>query len=228
MINFQNIPNEEKIKILLDAGEKMNLPAYAIEKDWWVVQTLALIFDLEVGQHMVFKGGTSLSKAWGLIDRFSEDIDLAVDRQFYGFEGNLAKKQRTSLRKKANSYISQTLYPELNRRFMAKGLEVKLELEEITTSDQDPIIIQVNYPNVIESPGYLKPRVQIELGCRSLIEPFSVRYISSILDENYPGPLLQSHQYPSQPLTPNVPCWKKFSCCTKNFNDPMKRSESTG
>jgi len=61
-----------------------------------------------------------------------------------------------------------------------------LELEEITTSDQDPLIILVNYPNLIESPGYLKSRVQVELGCRSLIEPYSVRDISPILDENYP------------------------------------------
>lgn len=50
---------------------------------------------------MVFKGGTSLSKSWGLINRFSEDIDLAVYRKFYGFEGELGKKQRTNLREKA-------------------------------------------------------------------------------------------------------------------------------
>ncbi len=166
--------------------QKVNLPDYAVEKDWWVVQTLAILFEMEVGQHMVFKGGTSLSKAWGLIDRFSEDIDLAVDRKFYGFEGNLGKKQRTNLRKKANTYITESLYPELESRFKAMGLDVELGLEEITTSDQDPIIIYVNYPNVIESPGYLKPRIQIELGCRSLIEPFTVRTISSMLDENYP------------------------------------------
>lgn len=65
-------------------------------------------------------------------------------------------------------------------------MDVKLELEEITTSDQDPIIILVNYPNVIESPGYLRPRVQVELGCRSLIEPFSIRTFNSFLDEMYP------------------------------------------
>ena len=55
------------------------MPAFAVEKDWWVVQTLAIIFEMEIGNHLVFKGGTSLSKAWGLIDRFSEVIDLAID-----------------------------------------------------------------------------------------------------------------------------------------------------
>jgi len=186
MDKFYNIPNDAKAEILRNTGEKTNLPAYAVEKDWWVVQTLSILFEMEIGKHMVFKGGTSLSKAWGLIERFSEDIDLAVDRRFYGFEGDLGKKQRTNLRKKANTYITEQLYPELNFRFKEKGVNVKLELEEITTSDQDPIIILINYPNVIESPGYLRPRVQVELGCRSLIEPFSIRTFNSFLDEMYP------------------------------------------
>jgi hypothetical protein len=119
-------------------------------------------------------------------DKFSEDIDLAVDRSFYGFEGDLGKKQRTDLRKKANTYITEQLYPELNLRFKQKGVDVSLELEEITSSDQDPIIILVNYPNVIESPEYIMPRVKVELGCRSLIEPFSIRTFNSFLDEIYP------------------------------------------
>lgn len=187
MDKFYNIPDDVKAEILRNTGEKTNLPAYAIEKDWWVVQTLAILFEMEIGKHMVFKGGTSLSKAWGLIERFSEDIDLAVDRRFYGFEGDLQKKQRTNLRKKANTYITEQLYPELSLRFKEKGVDVSLELEEITTSDQDPIIILVNYPNVIESPEYIIPRVKVELGCRSMIEPFSIRRFNSFLDEIYPG-----------------------------------------
>lgn len=186
MDKFYNIPDDAKAEILRNTGEKANLPAYAVEKDWWVVQTLSILFETEIGKHMVFKGGTSLSKAWSLIERFSEDIDLAVDRRFYGFEGDLQKKQRTNLRKKANTYIAEQLYPELSLRFKAKGVDVSLELEEITTSDQDPIIILVNYPNVIESPDYIRPRVQVELGCRSLIEPFSIRTFNSFLDEMYP------------------------------------------
>ncbi len=186
MNKFYNIPDDTKAEILRNTGEKANLPAYAVEKDWWVVQTLSILFEMEIGKHMVFKGGTSLSKAWSLIERFSEDIDLAVDRRFYGFEGDLQKKQRTNLRKKANTYITEQLYPELSLRFKEKGVDVSLELEEITTSDQDPIIILVNYPNVIESPDYIRPRVQVELGCRSLIEPFSIRTFNSFLDEIYP------------------------------------------
>jgi predicted nucleotidyltransferase component of viral defense system len=77
MSKFFLIPDNDKADILRDAGERLNLSAYAVEKDWWVVQTLAILFETELAQYMVFKGGTSLSKAWNLIERFSEDIDLA-------------------------------------------------------------------------------------------------------------------------------------------------------
>jgi predicted nucleotidyltransferase component of viral defense system len=187
MNRFYNIPEGAKKEILQDVSSSTNLPAYAVEKDWWVVQTLTILFELEIGKHLVFKGGTSLSKSWGIIERFSEDIDLAVDRVFYGFDGELSKERRTKLRKTANSYIRETLFPELQKAFVAKGLSgVKIELEEITTSDQDPVIINVNYPNVIESPGYIRPRVQIEIGCRSLIEPFENRPLLSLVDTTYP------------------------------------------
>jgi predicted nucleotidyltransferase component of viral defense system len=58
---------------------------FAVEKDWWVSRTLNIIFQMDIAAHLVFKGGTTLSKAWKLINRFSEDIDLAIDKEF--FEG---------------------------------------------------------------------------------------------------------------------------------------------
>lgn len=186
MSKFFSIPENDKVEILIDAGERLNLPAYAVEKDWWVVQTLIILFETELAEHMVFKGGTSLSKAWNLIERFSEDIDLAVDRRFFGFDGELGKKQRTNLRKASKSYITEQLFPELEKRFQAKGLTVDIELEEIKTSDQDPVIILIKYPYLIESPGYVMPWVKIETGCRSLIEPYSIRTISSFIDSTYP------------------------------------------
>jgi predicted nucleotidyltransferase component of viral defense system len=63
-----------------------NLTPYAVEKDWRVTQTIGLIFQTGLAPHLVFKGGTSLSKAWNLIKRFSEDIDLALDRSFFWFQ----------------------------------------------------------------------------------------------------------------------------------------------
>ena len=74
---FYQLPDETKERIFRQAGTERGIPAYAVEKDWWVVQTLRIIFEMDLAKYLVFKGGTSLSKGWKLIDRFSEDIDLA-------------------------------------------------------------------------------------------------------------------------------------------------------
>lgn len=186
-MNFYNISTKEKISIFNEITGKIGLPPFAVEKDWWVVQTLSVIFETELKDDLIFKGGTSLSKAWNLIERFSEDIDLAVNRNFFGFKSELSKNSITNLRKTSKKYISETLYPDLISRFKAKGfIDVRIKLIETTESDQDPIIIDIYYPNVIETPGYIRPRVQVEIGSRSLREPYTVKSISSFVDENFP------------------------------------------
>ena len=224
MNRFYNIPNDAKKRIFDDTGERTNLPAYAIEKDWWVTQALSIIFEMEIGKHLVFKGGTSLSKSWGIIERFSEDIDMAVDRTFFGFEGELGKKQRTKLRKTANSYIIEKLYPELKEAFNAKGLlEVKIVPEEIKTSDQDPIIISVYYPNVVETPGYIQPRVQIEIGCRSLIEPFENKSIISLVDEIYPDAKFAQSSVQIPSVLPERTFLEKMFLLHEEFQRPKEK-----
>ena len=80
------LTDQTRRNIFEETAAAIGLPAAAAEKDWWVVRTLELVFGSSIAPHTVFKGGTSLSKAWGLIDRFSEDIDLALDRKFLGIE----------------------------------------------------------------------------------------------------------------------------------------------
>ncbi len=184
---WYNIPQQTKINAYIQISEETGMASFAVEKDWWVVQTLALVFETAIARHLVFKGGTSLSKAWKLIDRFSEDLDLAVDRSFFGFNGTLNKKERTNLRKETSRYISEIFYPELEAKLMEKGLnEVNLKIIEPESSDQDPRIIEIYFPNVVESPGYIQPKIQLEIGCRSLREPFVVKPFSSLVDEYYP------------------------------------------
>lgn len=178
---------EEKRIAYNNISSNTGLPAYAIEKDWWVVQTLAVLFEMKIGEHLVFKGGTSLSKSWELIERFSEDIDLAINRSFFGFEGELNKKKRTNLRKASKDFISNELYESLQEAFEKKGLTgLDYEKQESKESDLDPVSLYVYYPQIIESPGYIEPRVKIEIGSRSLHEPFAERSIISMLDHSYP------------------------------------------
>ena len=92
MNNWIELTEKEKLEILSKVALSTGLPAESIEKDWWVTMTLLALFSCECADHIVFKGGTSLSKAWNLIERFSEDIDIAIDRKFFGFEGELKRK----------------------------------------------------------------------------------------------------------------------------------------
>jgi len=223
-ISFHTLPETEKIIILQEISNKQGLAAFAVEKDWWVVQTLSVIFDMKVGEHLVFKGGTSLSKSWNLIDRFSEDVDLAIDRQFLGFEGELNKKQITALRKAANSYISETFFIELQEEFIKKGFQgLKWEIIKTTESDQDPVIINLYYPNSIDTPGYIQSRVQIEIGCRSLKEPFSSQKIASLVDIQFPNTTFSQAANSIPTVNPERTFLEKIFLLHEEFSKPKEK-----
>jgi predicted nucleotidyltransferase component of viral defense system len=185
MVKWLAISDATKKNAYEQIAERTGMSAFAVEKDWWVVQTLSVVFEMEVASHLVFKGGTSLSKAWGLIQRFSEDIDLAIDRGYFGFEGELSKNQRDNLRKTTGRFVEEHFFGEIVQRFEEKGFSgLKFELVEEVESDKDRKI-NINYPNLLKPPGYLLPRVQIEISCRSMREPFTIQTINSLVDESY-------------------------------------------
>jgi hypothetical protein len=181
-----DLTEANKKNIFEQVAAKMNLPAAAIEKDWWVVRTLELVFVTEIEPSTVFKGGTSLSKAWGLINRFSEDIDLALDRAFLGFTKRMTNSQIAKLRKSSYKYITEDFSPLLAQIFVNVGFkDVEIKVRETTAKDQDPLIIEVNYPAVTEPSEYLPPRVLIEVGSRSLREPFTKMQFCSFVGEHF-------------------------------------------
>ena len=180
------LPEKTRGNIFVEISNKTGLPPAAVEKDWWVVCTLKIVFQMDISPHTVFKGGTSLSKAWGLIDRFSEDIDLALDRKFLHFDEKLSKSQVKKLREHSCKYIAGTFSPQLSSSFQKAGFNnLKINPIDITSDDQDPLIIEVNYPSVTEKLQYLQPRVLIEIGSRSLMEPHSIKSFCSFVGEYY-------------------------------------------
>lgn len=221
---FYTLEASEKVLIFQNISNRTGMPAFAVEKDWWVTQALAIIFEMEVGQNLVFKGGTSLSKAWKLIQRFSEDVDLAIDRTFLGFKGDLSKKQRTKLRKQAGIYTTGIFCEELGARFKAKGFhDVNFEVVPAEDSDQDPRIILIHYPNLIETPDYVLPRVQIEVGCRSLREPYTVRRLGSLVDEIHEGREFTSPLIDVPTVNPERTFLEKLFLLHEEFHRPLEK-----
>jgi hypothetical protein len=181
------LSNERKVDILNQVSNRTSLPTIAIEKDWWVTLTLFCSFNLDYSQHIVFKGGTSLSKGWKLIERFSEDIDLAIDRKFFGFEGDISKNQIKKLRKKSCDFISNALVSDLTSSFSDLKVADEFEVKAIITeeSDRDPQVIEIFYNSALEKSDYLPSRVLIEIGSRSLMEPIERRKINSLIGEAF-------------------------------------------
>jgi hypothetical protein len=187
-MNWLKIPNNRKKIIITQVADNLGLPPYAVEKDWWVTLALKATFELSIAQHLVFKGGTSLSKSWQLIERFSEDIDLAIDRSFFGFEGELSKNQIDKLRKKSCQYVSTELKDNLQNKLEALGVEANtfsLKERAIINTDTDPQILELNYSSLFEYSAYLPQRVLIEVGARSLREPAESRFLQSLIGQNF-------------------------------------------
>jgi hypothetical protein len=192
------LPDETKIRLFAETSRQIGLPSSsAAEKDWWVVHTLSVIFSMDCANALIFKGGTSLSKGWNVIQRFSEDIDLALDREFLGFSGELTKGNIRNLRRKSFQFISEIFAEELKNKFAELGFKnVNIKPREVENHDQDPLIIEIYYNKLTETETYLKPGVLVELGSRSLKEPFTQRTFGTFVSEIY-----KDNPFTDKPIT---------------------------
>jgi predicted nucleotidyltransferase component of viral defense system len=225
-INFNTLEKAEKVAIFNALAAEKGMTPFAVEKDWWVSRTLEIIFQMPIAQHLVFKGGTSLSKAWKLISRFSEDIDLAIDRAFFeGYQGEISRTQINKLRKEAGIYTTGTFFEELQEEFRVKGFnELSFKIIDSGESDQDPRIIEIYYPNSITSNSeYILPRVQIEISCRSLREPFSVQKFGSLVDEFYEGRDFTEPLFEVQTVNPERTLLEKIFLLHEEFHRPADK-----
>lgn len=185
---------DDQRRFLIDQMKAFyDLPVESIEKDLWVTQVLHALFSLPVSDKLIFKGGTSLSKAWGLIDRFSEDIDLAIDPVFLGAPvGDPTKKQIKKLRKASSLYVADELAGMLRVRFAEMGLGEWLTVDAQPDGEGDntypePRQLYVKYKSIYEGrSGYLRSDIVLEVSARSLLEPVAVADIHSLLSEHMP------------------------------------------
>lgn len=195
---IKNSLSERKMMIERAAEARPGMELLAVEKDWWVMACLKALFRCGCKDSLLFKGGTSLSKGFGVIDRFSEDIDLAISHTFFGID-KTSKNQKEKLRKMARAYIHETLSKELDKQLKSMGIE-GYKIENVThiegkdgvlrpiDSDKDPTVILVHYPSIIEDQiSYIPPRVKIEISCLSMDVPTEMREISSMIEETFPG-----------------------------------------
>lgn len=218
------------------AGAQLRLRAASIEKDFWVCWTLRELFALpDWGTHLTFKGGTSLSKAWQLIDRFSEDIDVVIDRDHLGFGGEQSpeqapsrKKQRAAidaLRAAAQEEIRTSLHPALQAIIATKlpaGAAWRLEPDP-DDADQQTLLFQ--YPTVFGAGDYVSPRVKIELGARSDIDPAEAPQIEPYLNAAIPN-LLGASRFTVRAIAPRRTFWEKVMLLHEETYRPIEKKRA--
>jgi hypothetical protein len=219
-----NLSTEDRLTTLNNAYNKVGLPPKAIEKDWWVTMTLRALFQCGCAKHIVFKGGTSLSKAWNLIERFSEDIDIAIDRKFFGFDGELTKKQVNNLRRISCSYISEQLKEELDKKLKDTGIiGYSVSVTETEDTTKDPQIIEIHYNSLFNAGSYIQDKVLIEIGARSLMEPSKDVKLRSILANTFPDGVFADEYYSIPTVVPQRTFLEKAFLLHEELQKPTEK-----
>ena len=197
MDKVANLSASQRRDLFRETAAKRAMNPAIVEKDFWVCWVLKHLFaDAILGDRLVFKGGTSLSKVFGLIERFSEDVDLILDWRLLGYgpgqqdpfpELESATQQdrfNKQFNEQAAAYIADTFVPELGRVFAACP-----QVRGVVDPD-DPQAVNVAYPAAF-SEDYLHPEVRLELGPlaswipsnRHIIQPYAARAFPGVFDD---------------------------------------------
>lgn len=193
MKHWQQLNVEERLDVLQITAAKNHLPQLVVEKDWWVTMVLKALSTTRYFDLMSFKGGTSLSKGWNLINRFSEDIDIALRREGKFSISSTSRNQLAKVRRITRHYIVRELPGEITEALNVMGI-VDFSVEpELTRMDNDghqtelqatthPSTIFVRYKSILpEESEYIEPKVKIEISCLSMDEPVEDKILQSLM-----------------------------------------------
>lgn len=210
------------------------MPTHSVEKDFWVCMALRDLFSLPGGEHFTFKGGTSLSKAWGLIDRFSEDIDITVAREAIGFGGDLGPERTTVKKEKkrrlegiknaCRKLIVSNVQPALRSSF-----ETSIQAGEpwsIATDDADPDLQTLLFAYPTDrgelTPSYVSRIVKLEFGACGDPWPVARREVTSIVAEEFPI-LFDAPACSVRALLPERTFWEKVMLLHEETFRPVEK-----
>lgn len=207
--SFFDLPKVEQKAILAVAEDRLGFPDHIIEKDLWVCWILEQLFMLPL--KMAFKGGTSLSKVYRLIHRFSEDVDITIDYKNVLGEIDLQKISRSKLKqlekdlkKHLKDITENQVLSHLNKQLKSNSF---MGVEVVLSEDGEKL--KFYYPTLEKrNLGYLRDHVLIEFGIRNSTEPFEKHKIEPFLKEilgdsiSLPQPLVDT-------LSPIRTFWEK-------------------
>jgi hypothetical protein len=186
-----------RAEVFAETADRKGLPEAIIEKDFWVCWVLKQLFSIEtLSGRLLFKGGTSLSKIFHAINRFSEDIDLAVDYAALGFTGErdprreeISKTRRATILNEMMTACQQYVGTEFLDALTIRCHEILdgAGAWTLDLSPQDPNVVRFRYPTAAgTSVGYVVPQVVLELGTHAEFVPHDRFTIRSFVAEEFP------------------------------------------
>lgn len=199
------LPIDDRAALFGETGAVRGVANTIIEKDFWVCWTLKRLFGLQEknAATLVFKGGTSLSKAFGAIRRFSEDIDLSFDRTELGYSGDRDPEKDGISKKQANKlidalvsdverHIAEKLLPSLRSAIVEQLGEQAKGKWSLELDANDAQTVNFHYPTALptsayEGMAYITPRVKLELGARGDPWPIERKVIRPYAAVDFPG-----------------------------------------
>lgn len=235
MNSFLTMTVERRKIVCTQAAAMLNIAEVAVEKDFWVCWTLRKLFGLPRWENqLTFKGGTSLSKCWKIIERFSEDLDIVINREALGFGGANAPELAPS-RKQTNKYLKalheacrQCIEESINPLLLAvlsTEIPASLVWDLIADpADMDGQTLLFSYPTVFPSGAtYLRRAIKIEMGARSDTDPAAIRIISPYISDVFPD-LFHESCIKVRAVLPTHTFWEKAMLLhEENFRPPSKR-----
>ena len=227
--NFIIIPEQTRINAFVETATRKALPAVAVEKDWWVTAVLRALFALPYAENLSFKGGTSLSKCYSLIERFSEDIDIAINSEKPDFT-KTNTRIRNDLRRSTCKFVREELQFDVKNQLEINGISnkyfsVNVNITPITTTD--PEIIEIIYQSLFDDSDYIKPIVKIEVSGRSMSEPLQTVKLQSIVDEVFADMPFKNSKFDVNVVVPQRTFIEKICLLHEEFAKPKEfmRSE---
>lgn len=219
--------------VFSETADRKGVAEAIIEKDFWVCWVLKQLFSIEaLSGRLLFKGGTSLSKVFNAINRFSEDIDLAVDYAALGFTGDRDPRQEDISKTRRNAilaemmaacqhYIGTEFLAALKARcqdILGTGDDWSLEV-----STQDPNVIQFRYPTASSKAlSYVAPQAVLELGTHAEFVPHDRFMIRSFVAEVFPN-LIEDGDVPVVALLAKRTFWEKATILHAEYYRPSEK-----
>lgn len=197
MIKFARKSNEERAELFEGIAQLRNMSPGIVEKDFYVVLMLEILFHhTTFGRHFAFKGGTSLSKCYNIIKRFSEDIDLVMDWSLLGLTDEEVWQERSNrqqqfFNERINNEAAEWLATEFIDELSATLAKLDLKEFELFVRDEDPQTVIVKYPRQLELSGIL-PEIRLEIGPLAAWTPIAEKTVTSYVAEEAPQLFEQS------------------------------------